>query len=72
MSISNKAEQSQTPDEIVEERILTRLATEFPSDVEVLARLKGRLASGTIKIDDWKVQFELLLGKAQATDGEKP
>ena len=71
MNLPDISASNQSPDEIVEDRILARLKAAFPDDANVLQKLQGRISSGSMKLDDWRVEFEVTLGKAQQVAGEK-
>ena len=61
-----------SPDLLVEEQILVALTKEGLID-EVLARkLKGKIASGSMSADDWRVDFELALSKKKIEVGSQP
>ena len=49
---------SKSPDETVEERVLDRFTQEALLDAESLKALRGKLAAGALKPEDWKLALE--------------
>lgn len=71
MNTPNSSEPIKSPDEIVEGRILKRLKETFPDNDVMLEELQGKLSSGLMKADDWRVKFEITQDKEQKLTGDK-
>lgn len=59
---------AKTPDDLVEDKVLGRYATDGLLDAEGINALKGRLSAGSLTAEDWKLAFESAIereGKAK-------
>jgi len=61
--VSSVSPREASPDLLVEEQILNALSGEGLIDDALAKKLKGKIASGSMKADDWRVDFELALSK---------
>lgn len=49
---------AKTPDDLVEDKVLERYATDGLLDAEGINALKGRISAGSLSAEDWKLAFE--------------
>lgn len=70
--VPNTSQKEISPDLLVEDQILTALSNEGLIDDALARKLKGKIASGSMKADDWRVDFELALSKKKNESEAQP
>lgn len=70
MTANDNLKPDLSPDEIVEESILSQLKKEGLADDESIKKMKGKLASGSLKVEDWKLIFEVSIDKSNKMEGK--
>lgn len=70
--ISSGSQKEISPDLLVEDQILNALSNEGLIDEALAKKLKGKIASGSMSADDWRVDFELALSKKKNESEAQP
>lgn len=60
---AEKPLETKTPDQIVEDSIIASLQEKKLIDEIELKKLKSKIASGSLKMGDWKLIFEMSVDK---------